>query len=372
MQRIRRSGLLTFVTLLSFAVAGCGGSSTPTAPAPIAALPAPVSSSNPATIGSYPVSFTEFGIPAGQHVSSFITVGPDGRIWFSVNTAIDAINGLGSIRSYSMPALTSYLSLAADGASDIWFVGACTNAGGFRAEGIGHLTTSGAFGLDLPPQCSGSEFDELDFRRMKRAPGSGVIVLLNQLGQFGRLLSFGPNGSLNFNAQLDVNAAGEALTAGPDGNVYVAAFLQLGSKTVIYQVRPNVQSPSSSFILPFLTEISDMTSGPDKNLWLLEPERNVIARVATSGTGYTEFPVPTENAGLQQIVAAPDGALYFTESNANKIGRITTDGKILEFDTPAKNSAPSGITACPDLCENAHVRLFITEGGVNKVARFEY
>jgi virginiamycin B lyase len=33
--------------------------------------------------------------------------------------------------------------------------------------------------------------------------------------------------------------------------------------------------------------------------------------------------VPTANAGLQDIVAGPDGNLWFTEGGGNKIGRIT-------------------------------------------------
>jgi streptogramin lyase len=47
----------------------------------------------------------------------------------------------------------------------------------------------------------------------------------------------------------------------------------------------------------------------------------------------TEFPIPTANSGPTSITAGPDGALWFTEinSNANKIGRITTAGVIIEF-----------------------------------------
>src|SRR5579863_9635202 len=43
----------------------------------------------------------------------------------------------------------------------------------------------------------------------------------------------------------------------------------------------------------------------------------------------TEFKLPpTGNASPQRIAAGPDGAMWFTESNSNKIGRITTRGKI--------------------------------------------
>lgn len=56
--------------------------------------------------------------------------------------------------------------------------------------------------------------------------------------------------------------------------------------------------------------------------------------------GYEEFPV---GAGPQEIVAAPDGALYFTESTANKIGRLTVTGQLTEYPIPTADSYPWGI-----------------------------
>ena len=36
----------------------------------------------------------------------------------------------------------------------------------------------------------------------------------------------------------------------------------------------------------------------------------------------TEFPVPTNNAGLWGIAAGPDGNIWFTEQVGNKVGYI--------------------------------------------------
>ena len=52
-------------------------------------------------------------------------------------------------------------------------------------------------------------------------------------------------------------------------------------------------------------------------------------------------------AGLGGIAAGPDGNLWFTESNINRIGRITQDGIVIEFGTGI-TSSPSGIAAGPD------------------------
>jgi virginiamycin B lyase len=62
----------------------------------------------------------------------------------------------------------------------------------------------------------------------------------------------------------------------------------------------------------------------------------------------TEFPIPTASSLPSGITVGPDGALWFTESGAGKIGRITTAGVITEFPLPTHTSQPNGITTGPD------------------------
>jgi hypothetical protein len=58
--------------------------------------------------------------------------------------------------------------------------------------------------------------------------------------------------------------------------------------------------------------------------------------------------VPTAKASPSAIAVGPDHNLWFTESNGNKIGRITTDGFFAEFNLPTNFSVPLSITAGPD------------------------
>lgn len=76
----------------------------------------------------------------------------------------------------------------------------------------------------------------------------------------------------------------------------------------------------------------------------------------------SEFPLPSEQALPASIVSGPDGALWFVERFAAKVGRITTAGQISEYALPG-GSEPRGIAAAP--LEEA---LWITEG-TGKVAR---
>ena len=45
--------------------------------------------------------------------------------------------------------------------------------------------------------------------------------------------------------------------------------------------------------------------------------------LGTTTTGdITEFPIPTASSGATGIALGPDGALWFTETTAGKIGRV--------------------------------------------------
>src|SRR5579883_750262 len=77
---------------------------------------------------------------------------------------------------------------------------------------------------------------------------------------------------------------------------------------------------------------------------------------------FVPFSLPTPNALPLGITAGPDGALWFAESGADQIGRITLDGTITEFALPA-GSRPERITAGPDGA------IWFTEPGRNLIGR---
>ena len=67
--------------------------------------------------------------------------------------------------------------------------------------------------------------------------------------------------------------------------------------------------------------------GPDGALWFTETLANTIGRITTAGV-ITEYPMTTASSSPFGITAGPDGALWFTEVGASKIGRITTAGVV--------------------------------------------
>ncbi len=102
----------------------------------------------------------------------------------------------------------------------------------------------------------------------------------------------------------------------------------------------------------------------------MEKYADQIGRITPAGQ-ITESPLPTSREAPQDIIAGPDGNLWFTEcilvlSNScesSKIGRITPTGIVTEFPLPNSNSIPSSITAGPD------GNLWFTESGGGKIGR---
>jgi len=115
-----------------------------------------------------------------------------------------------------------------------------------------------------------------------------------------------------------------------------------------------------------------ITSGPDGALWFTEVNANKIGRIDPATHVITEYPIPTPKSGAAEgITSGPDGAIWFseggtgdTDNGANKIGRIDlTTHQITEYPTPSQGSGPALIVSGPD---NA---IWFTEQFAQKIGR---
>src|SRR5580693_6893092 len=102
---------------------------------------------------------------------------------------------------------------------------------------------------------------------------------------------------------------------------YRQAFCWLGFCALLPAQSVNI----TEYPLTFGAGPAGITVGPDGALWFTEVGNNKIGRMTTDGA-LSEYDVPTANAVPQNIAVSPDGALWFTEQYSNKIGRITTAG----------------------------------------------
>ena len=88
----------------------------------------------------------------------------------------------------------------------------------------------------------------------------------------------------------------------------------------------------------------DIAAGPDGAMWFTEFDADKIGRISPSGV-VTEFRVPTAGAGPYQIAAGPDHSMWFTEYNSTKIGEVTSTGHITEIQLPQPTYGGTGITS---------------------------
>jgi DNA-binding beta-propeller fold protein YncE len=112
-----------------------------------------------------------------------------------------------------------------------------------------------------------------------------------------------------------------------------------------------------------------IAAGPDGNLWFTERNGNRIGRITPGGRitpsgAIVEFPVPTTGSILRGIAVGPDGNLWFVEEGVDKVGHVTLTGAITEFSVPTASSSFSGITAGPD------GQVWFAESAGHKIARF--
>src|SRR5918999_1026256 len=154
------------------------------------------------------------------------------------------------------------------------------------------------------------------------------------------------------------------ITAGPDGALW---FVEEGTPTSIARITTagvvtnRFSVPTTGTTLPptdpnYVNALDQITLGPDGNLWFTQPRDNQIGVITpagalteynvsvpdarpdaiTSGAITNHFAVPTPGSEPSDITAGPDGALWFTEFAANKIGRIATATPVVVTPPPVK------------------------------------
>jgi virginiamycin B lyase len=309
----------------------------------LAALAMPAAA---AAIDEYPV--------AGANPGS-ITSGPDGALWFTME--------------------------AGDGA-------------------IGRMTTAGVHTntFPLPPCSSGSCSSSVPpVDQIVTGPNGNLWFTMTRSNAIGQMNTAG---ALAIHPIATSDSQPEGLTVGPDGRLWFteAGINGIGAITMAGAVE--------DWNLPSSSGPSDITAGPDGALWFTESLSNKVGRITTTGVITNEFDVPTPSAdasgitntgaglwftesavgqiaqistatgGITEypgagdqpsaIAAAPDGALWYTESGpaSNAVGRITTGGVITNhFPVPTPGAEPSDITLGPDK------NLWFTEFLANKIGR---
>ena len=102
--------------------------------------------------------------------------------------------------------------------------------------------------------------------------------------------------------------------------------------------------------------------GPEGALWFCESGASKIGRLDPDRGTFTEFALPTKNATPIGIALGGDGNLWFAEKAADKIGRLTPRGDIAEFALSAGVGA-DGMILGPD------GNIWFSESDANRIAK---
>ena len=70
------------------------------------------------------------------------------------------------------------------------------------------------------------------------------------------------------------------------------------------------------------TSPKGITVGPDGNIWYTDLDKNRVGRMTLEGE-VTDYPLKKGYRQVQGITAGPDGNIWFTETHANTVSRLT-------------------------------------------------
>jgi streptogramin lyase len=236
--------------------------------------------------------------------------------------------------------LTGYYPVPSFGPVDIYGL---TNGPGhtvwfteFQGNAIGNITTAGvatAWATAANAQPYGIAMTR-SHKRLWTGGYGGIMI-----------------GSTAAGVQTDHPIAGAhigSVLRGPDKNIW---FTDYGNDKI---GRLSPSGVATEFALPPGAVPDAMASGPDGNLWIADLGNRKIIKESLAGVALASYgkgisPGETVNG----IVAGPDGNLYFSEyagsfSVPDKIGRITTKGKIVEIGTLPPDSFPNVLAVGKD------------------------
>jgi len=141
-----------------------------------------------------------------------------------------------------------------------------------------------------------------------------------------------------------------------------------GATSIAVVVAPAAALKPFNEIAPVTLSVGSSPSrivpGPDGALWFTESGAGRIGRVDTAGF-LTEFSGPALGPDDMPlgITLGPDGNLWFVDAPTNHVDRITPLGVITSFLIPTFDGRPSAIVTGPDL------NLWFTESNANQVGQ---
>ena len=271
--------------------------------------------------------FEEFRLPNRTDMPVAVAAARDGTVWFTLESS----NAIGRLRNGQIERIPKGaesiepLGLAVDAEGRAWYTEA-------PKQSISRASPDGAiasFGLSTPVARLG---------RLAVGPDGAVWFAETTLMSVTRLLEgrFTRHVVGTLTATVPADATPFGVAVAPDGAVWAT----LPSANKLLRISPG--GATTAFDVPTRRSgLGDIAVGPNGAVYFLEITANKIGRFA--GGRFEEFTVPTAIAGLTALAVAPDGAAWFTQLRGHRLGRLH-NGTVTEFELPRPDARPIGIT----------------------------
>ena len=292
-------------------------------------------------------SFTmlEYTVPTPNSGPLSIVAGPDGALWFTEAFApnIGRIDVNGNIREYPVGGHgQNFLAVGPD--KNLWF----TQSG---PDVIGRLTTGGAL-TEFPVSSPTFALEKIARGPDKRMWFENIAqdngdVYVDAITLDGSIQQYGPvDQSCYFPFGMTVGSDGNLWAVGgpclskitPNGQITSTDLgPNIGLSLVTHARDGDLWASDDGSSPPAIDQIT-LAGGVTKHvlsrakynlygvlevgtkIYFAEQGADQIGRIDESTFTVREFPVPTPNAEPSTLAKGPDGNIWFTEFNTNKIG----------------------------------------------------
>lgn len=263
-----------------------------------------------------PGQVSEFPVPSTNASPTWISQGPDGNLWFTEQGTsgsdgrIASISQAGTVTEYPLPVSNVHpygITLGPDG--NIWFAEGLHNS-------VGEFNVNSHTFTEFPLPAG-----QINAFGIIRGLDANLWITVADTGQIDRMTPAGA-----FTTYAIPVGAGQ--TSGPEN----------------------------------LTEKADPRAGPGAwELDVTDINLNAVVQLMLPSGTFTEYPVPTANAGLYGITMDRYGNTWATELRNNAVV-TNTSGSFVEYPMPTAGSVPAGITS------GAEGNLWVVEEHAGRVA----
>jgi streptogramin lyase len=247
---------------------------------------------------------TDFTIPPGRAGWPYaMVVGPDKNLWFVEwgGLKVGRITTAGVITEFPIPNAQALIGIAAGPDGNLWFTDALAGT-------IGHISTSGTnivqYSLKtgtFPEGITAGPDGNLWFVEQK-ASGDYEI---GKITTAGKISSYSTKESAGIFQALSPSGV---ITTGPDGNLWF-----VNPQNGLHDQVGKITTKGVVSFFPTNDLPNGLTTGPDGNLWLIETSH--VAKFTTGGVE-DECATLTQGSGFPGIVTGPDKNIWFTESDS--------------------------------------------------------